>query len=356
MSRNVRLVTLSLALAAAGCEDLPPPPTKAPAAEPAPAPRTAPVVKMAPPAPIVVPTPSPPAAPTPAGMEDPFGRLAPTSARNLDAGWRAMRKKDWGASRDAFHAVVLEHPDYVAARFQELRATVLDGDLAAVPALWRELLARDFVGYADKLDKAKEMKSLRASPQWTQLEAIRAEARSAYGAGLDRGLFFVARTRGHLGPKFDGDDAKLELDQEAYHFDPATRRIRRLSDTGGHVVAVHRDGEHRQLVILTARALKKTPAGDAFATPEAMALSLDTLERSGPLTPTPTPRRSTCASRARASRCGRCWARARRCRAPSRSTPRAPRWSAPTTPATARSRAPWSRRPRSSTAAPSPRA
>src|SRR5262245_36613311 len=99
-----------------------------------------------------------------------------------------MRSKDYDEARAAFRVVVDAYPDYTAARFQELRAAALEGDFGAVPPLWRELLARDFVGYAGRLDQGKEMKPLRTTPQWKEIVAIRNEMRTAYAAGLGRGL------------------------------------------------------------------------------------------------------------------------------------------------------------------------
>lgn len=223
------------------------------------------------------------------GMEDPFGRMNSAAIRTLDAGWKALKKKRYPEARAAFQAVVAAYPDKPAARFQELRVAALEGDFRAVPGMWRDLLARDYVGYAHRLDKGKELAPLRASPQWAELQAIRAEMGAAYAAGLGRGVFFVARTHVEAPPKFVWDgmagNAKLALNQEVYHFDLDTRRIRRVSDTGGQVVAVHRDGDQRQLMLLIARKLKRLEGVEAttFSQPEAALLDLDTLEQSPPL-------------------------------------------------------------------------
>jgi hypothetical protein len=253
---------------------------------PAPAPKP----RAAAPSPTPVPEPEPapaarPASPPPAavGMEDPFGRMKPATAAKLNDGYRAVRKKKYPEARDAFHAVVAAQPDHAGARFEELKAAALDGDFAAVPALWRELLQRDYVGYADRLDRPKDLAPLRASAEWRQVEAIKAELKARYAAGLGKGLLFVARARPHGAPSFAdySDAAALELDQEVYHFDPATRRIRRLSDTGGQVVAIHREGG--KVMVLTAKTLKKVEGGTSFSKPEATLLALDTLDRTGPI-------------------------------------------------------------------------
>jgi len=64
--------------------------------------------------------------------------------------------------------------------------------------------------------------------------------------------------------------------------DPSTGRIRRLTDTGGRVVAIHPDAQRERLIVLSARALKRGEKGTSFDKPEASVLSLTTLERSGP--------------------------------------------------------------------------
>ena len=250
-----------------------------------------------------------PAAPTVTamGMEDPFKRMNTAGVEALEAGYKALRKKRYAEARAAFHEVVVAYPDKPAARFQELRAAVLDGDFAAAPALWRQLLVRDFVGYSKRLDDGKELAALRKSPQWALMQAIKAELKTAYVAGLGQGFFFVARTRPAAVPGLasEGEAVKLELDQEVYHFDPGSRRIRRVSDSGGKVLAIHHDGEQRKLMMLMAGALTKSEGKLAFGKPEATVLS--SLRSSGraPSPSTPAPCRSTSASRARASRSGR---------------------------------------------------
>jgi hypothetical protein len=216
-------------------------------------------------------------------MEDPFARMKQATVDDLNAGFKAARRKKHGEAREAFHAVVAAQPDHAAARFEELKAAVGEGDFAAVPALWRELLTRDFVGYSERLDRSKELAPLRASAQWTEVQAIKAELKGQYLASLGKGLLFVARMRPHGLPTFAdySDAAALDLDQEIYQFDPGTRRIRRLSDTGGHVVAIHREGG--KVMVLTAKTLKKADGGAAYSKPEASLLSLDTLDKLGPI-------------------------------------------------------------------------
>jgi hypothetical protein len=279
MQPSTRRLVLLLLLTGNACDGKAPATRARPSAPSPPAAVTPPESH---PRPIVTPLPPPPAPPV-IGMEDPFGRMKQAQVNTLNAGYRAFRQKKMSQAREAFHAVVAAYPDQVGARFEELRAAVAERDHAAVPELWRKLLERDFVGYADRLERAKEMASLRASPEWAQVQAIKAEVKARHGSGLGQGFLFVARARPHGTPTFAdySDTAALEQDQEVYHFDPATKRFRRLTETGGHVVALHREGN--KLIVFTAKTLKKVEGGTAFSKPEAILLSLDTLEKTGPI-------------------------------------------------------------------------
>lgn len=275
MHSNTQRLFLMFSLVAAAC-DRPAPPRTRPStpapSPPAPEPAPAPVV-----------TAKPTVAPAVVGMEDPFARMKQATVDQLNAGYKAARRKKPTEARAAFHAVVTAHPDHTTARFEELRAAVGEGDLAAVPGLWRELLQRDFVGYAERLERSKEMAPLRASAQWAEVQAIKSEVKAQYQAGLGKGVLFVARVRGHGAPTFAeySNTAALELDQEIYQFDPGSKRIRRLTDTGGKVVALHREGG--KVMLLTAKTLKKVDGGSAFSKPEVSVLSLDTLDKTAAL-------------------------------------------------------------------------
>jgi hypothetical protein len=275
MLTNAKRLLVALCLLPGAC-GRPAPAPKARASAPTPPPAPAPE-----PAPVITPM---PAAPVTVGMEEPFGRLKPATADKLNEGYRLLRKKRYIEARAAFHAVVAAQPDHTVARFEELKAAALDGDFTAIPPLWRELLQRDYVGYADRLERPKDLAPLRASGTWSEIQALKAELKTKYTVGLGQGFLFVARSRPHGAPTFAdySDAAALELDQEVYHFDPATKRIRKLSDTGGQVVAIHREGG--KVMMLTAKTLKKVEGGmTTFSKPEATVLALDTLEKTGPI-------------------------------------------------------------------------
>ena len=221
---------------------------------------------------------------TPVGMKAPFATLDKAAAKSLNAGYKALRAKKYDDARKAFDEVVAARPDYTAARYQSLHAAVLADPNADVREAWRDLLMRDFVGYGGRLG-TKELAALRASPEGADLARIAAEAQAAYAAGLDRGFFFVARSRPAKEPLYDEHGGTiLDLNAEAYHFNSASGRIGRLSDTGGRVAGLYADRAHRQLLLLLVKGMvaSDTTTGYVFTALEAAAVSLDKLELAGP--------------------------------------------------------------------------
>ena len=236
-------------------------------------------------APTPPPVAAPPAAPAPPsiGMADPFARLGADAARSLAAGYKALRAKRFDEARAAFSEVVKAAPDHATARYQEVRAAALSGHFADVPALWADLLARDCVAYAGRLDKPKELAPLRASPEWAKVKQIEAAAMQRYAVGLDKGFFFVARARDAAPAKAGADGVtKIDLQQEAWHFDPATQRYRRLTNTDGHVFAIAPSPDRRTLSFLVVSTLKAGAGAPSFLDAQAGSIDLTTLAATGP--------------------------------------------------------------------------
>ena len=260
--RGWLVIVSSLSLSLAACnkkQPPPPPPAAAPAAQPSAEPLP------------------------PVGMSDPFARLTGDAAQSLKAGYKAMRAKDYDGARTAFAAVVTAFPDYSPARMQEIRAAALGGHAADVPALWKELLARDLVGFAGRLDKPKDLAPLRAAPVWSRLKALEASLRSAYALGLGQGILFVGRGRNEAA-KAGEDAVKLELNQEIYQVDAELKRYRRLTETDGHVFAFSAAPGNKAISFLVVTSVAD-PGGAAsgFADPSVGLIDLTTLETTGPL-------------------------------------------------------------------------
>jgi hypothetical protein len=218
------------------------------------------------------------------GAEDPFARLTGDAAKSLKAGHKALANKKYDEARAAFAAVVAAAPDYSPARMQEVRAAALGGHAADVPALWKELLARDYVAFAGRLDKSKELAPLRAGPEWARIKAIESALRAAYAADLGKGVFFVARGREvTFKPERDGT-AKVDLSQELYQVDLASKRYRRLTETEGHVFAysVAPEAKAISFLVVTSVAGLISPAPE-FADPSVGTIDLVTLETTGPM-------------------------------------------------------------------------
>ncbi|HEY7956910.1 MAG TPA: hypothetical protein VII38_16510 [Polyangia bacterium] len=232
--------------------------------------------------PKVVQPPAPPPL-EPLGTLDPFGRLSPDGARALSRSWKALHAKKWDDAARELTTVIASAPDYLNARWELVRALALAGNFAALPAAYEPLLARDFIGYAGKLDRGRDFAPLRASPTWAQLTALEARYRAAFPQGLDGGFFLVARTRPATEPSFASGvtDAPLQLAQEIFHYDPASRRFRRLTDTGGRAFALLPLGH--TLSYLVASKLHREGGTDSFVDPQVGTLDLTTLERVGPM-------------------------------------------------------------------------
>ena len=218
------------------------------------------------------------------GMDDPFARINGDAAKSLKAGYKAMQAKKYDEARAAFAAVVSAAPDYSPARMQEIKAATLGGHVTDVPALWKDLLARDFVAFAGRLDKPKELAPLRAGPEWARIKALEASIKPAYAADLGKGLFFIARGRDLVVKTAADRTAKLELNQELFQVDLGSKRYRRLSETEGRVFAYSVAPERKAISFLVVASFAD-PAGPApqFFEPSVGAIDLATLETAGPV-------------------------------------------------------------------------
>ncbi len=232
--------------------------------------------------PLASSTPSP--APLPTGMVDPFARLSSEQARSMERAYKAEHAKSWGEALAAFKDVSTALPDYSPARWGSVRALVGAGQFADAVLAFEELLSRDFVAYRDSLDRKKELAPLRAAPEWAAITALKDVWQKRYAAGLDHGFFFVARTRREGEPKIDATKnlAKYDLRQEVFHFDPATRRFRRVTDTGGRVYAINVAPDGKTVAFVCANKVQRDSGVGSLVDPEMGAVSVDTLTTTGP--------------------------------------------------------------------------
>ncbi len=267
-----------------GCERKPAAPTPAPVlvqVPVAPAPTTPPKLSAAP---------SQPAAPAVAvGMAHPFSKLSDQAGKPYNAGWAALKAKKYQDAAAAFTEVSTLLPDYLTARLQAARAELLAGNPAATRQQLEELLSRNFIAYAGRAENTKDFALFRTSPEWNAYEQAVPRLRSAYSAGLERGLYLVARSGEVVGPNFvpskngDKSEAKLEPKQEVYHYDPDSSRYRPLTATDGHVVAALRSADGKSLAFLTAERVQKDDKKTWFVEPGFGFVSLSTLDIAGPI-------------------------------------------------------------------------
>jgi hypothetical protein len=220
------------------------------------------------------------------GSPDPFASLPSEASKLYASAANELKMKKPGAAVAALQNVVDQAPEFSPARFMLVKALALSGRFDDAATAYEPLIARDYVGYADKLDKAPAFGPLRASPAWARMQELRTRYRAAYAAGLDGGFFFVARLHAATEPKFSGGsdggtaaagEAALELKQEVFHYDPATKRFRRLTETDGHAFAIDLSPDKKVLSYLAAARLRRENSVDAFKDPRLGAIELPTL-------------------------------------------------------------------------------
>jgi hypothetical protein len=220
----------------------------------------------------------------PVGMIAPFAQPKNDAAKLADTGYLALRQKKAPVAIAALQNVVNDTPDWTPARWALVRALIMGERYDDALKEWEQLLARDYFGAAGKLDKGKELDKLHASPQWPKFGELVERYRSAYAQGLDKGFFFVARTRSAVEPAFAAGvtEAPLALRQEIFHYDPDGKRFRRVSDTDGRAFAVDRSPDGKSLLFLVAPRLHREGGIDSFVDPRVGVLDLTTLATIGP--------------------------------------------------------------------------
>ena len=191
----------------------------------------------------------------PIGMADPFAPPKNDAAklhRDRLRGAASRRSRRWRSPRCKTSST--DAPDWTPARWALVRALVMGERWDDALKQWEELLARDFVGVRRQARQGQRAR------QAAHAAAV-AEVRGAAGAlsrglrrGLDKGFFFVARTRSAAEPQFAAGvtEAPLSLRQEVFHYDPDGKRFRRVSDTDGRAFAIDRSPDGKSLLFLVA--------------------------------------------------------------------------------------------------------
>ena len=220
------------------------------------------------------------------GMADPFAPPKNDAAKLWETGSMALRQKRAPVAIAALQNVVTDAPDWTPARWSLVRALIMGERYDDALKQWEELVARDFIGAAGKLDKAKEFEKLRAAPIWPKFGEVQERYRTPYARGLDKGFFFVARTRSAVEPVFaaGATEAPLSLRQEVFHYDPDAKRFRRVTDTDGRAFALNRAPDGKTLSFLVAPRLHRENGIDSFVDPRVGVLDLATLAVVGPFT------------------------------------------------------------------------
>lgn len=231
---------------------------------------------------------APPPAP-PVGMLDPFSHLSNQATKPFNSGWAAFKAKKYEESAALFSEVNALLPDHLGARLQAARAYLLAANAVATREQLEALISRNFIAYGSRPTDAKEFAPFRTSPEWPLYKQSEERLRAAYAQGLSQGLIFVARSGSVEPPSFslakpgEKAEAKLELRQEVYHFDPESNRYRPLTATDGHVLMAIRSPDGKRLAFLTAFGVQRDEDKTWFFEPQFGFLDLSTLETAGPI-------------------------------------------------------------------------
>lgn len=224
------------------------------------------------------------------GQLDAFPRLPPAATKALGRGLKLLAARKAAAAVAPLREAVAAAPADLGARYQLARALAAGGpeDRVAAIAELRAVLQGDLLGYQGRL-KGRDWQALLASPEGAALQPLLQDLRRRYAQGLAEGLVLVARTRpGRAAAPTRGRGAsagRVALQQEAYHFDPAQGRFRRLTDTGGAVLAALRSPGGEALLYLL---VDRVSGGDVFLGARVAMLDLRSLELVGPF-PLPSP-------------------------------------------------------------------
>lgn len=256
--------------------------------QPPPTPQTTPPLEQKDPKEAVKPVEKPAPLP-PVGMVEPFPHLTNAAGKPFNSGWAAMKAKKYDDAAAAFTEVTTALPDYLQARFQAARAHLLANNATATRQELEALLSRNYVAYAGRAENGKEFAAFRTSPEFPAYQKAAATLHTAYAQGLDRGFTLIGRSGGVDAPAFAPGktpgvtEAKLELKQEAYHYDVDSSRYRPLTATDGHVLTAMRSSDGKRLAFISVDKLESKDGKSYFATPQFGFIDLTTLETAGPL-------------------------------------------------------------------------
>ena len=227
----------------------------------------------------------------PVGMTDPVARMQSAAAKALTRGYKGLNGKKWDECVAGFSEVVTAMPDYLLARAYVARCQVMQGAMADARGQLEELLRRNYVAYAPRTASGKDWAALRGSPEWPAYQQAEARIKRSYVHGLDGGVVLIVRMSAAKPPKYEavkgGPDglreARLELGQEAVHFDPATGRFRPLTSTDGKIVSALRSPDGKTLAFVLAERVQNQGAKLLFVDPQLGHVDLRTLETVGPV-------------------------------------------------------------------------
>jgi len=190
------------------------------------------------------------------GVVDPFRPPDPkATALNAD-GKTLYRQEKWEAARAQYRAAEAADPTFLAPRLNVACSFVRQERFGEATAEVRALVDLAYVPWAREILEAADLGALKVQPQMVEVRRALAAAAARWGTGLDESLLFVARQRPplHVPPTGAGEFI-LNPHQEVYAFSPTSGRFRQLTAEDGHVLAVARTLDGREIVYVTGEKL-----------------------------------------------------------------------------------------------------
>jgi hypothetical protein len=233
-------------------------------------------------------------APVEIGVTDPTPRMNGATAKALQRGYKALNARNWEDCAAAFSEVTAALPDYLDARYYTARALLNQAKAAEARQQLEGLLRRNYPAYVGRAATGKEWLALRTSPEWAAYQQAEARIKTAYTAGLQTGLLLVLRTAAAKPVKYEAvadpdkakeglREAKLDLKQEAAHYDPVTGRYRLITHTDGQVLAAERSPDGKTVALLLGERAQHKAGKLWLADPLLALVDLTTLETAGPI-------------------------------------------------------------------------
>jgi hypothetical protein len=195
----------------------------------------------------------PASAPTPdsPGLSG-VARLPATEAMRLNGeGKQLYRQQRWEEAWAKYAAALAVDPDFLSARLNIACSYARQGHYAESAQEAARLIRQSFVPWSREVLEAVDLGILQGQAVYATVERARTEAARAWGAEVQDGIFFLARTKPPVNVEGEGT-LVLALNQELFAWIPRTGRYFQLSAEDGRVLAFAVSADGRRVAYLLA--------------------------------------------------------------------------------------------------------